>query len=78
MNFIRNIKNFRSKVILGHFSSNTVPSQNIVDLSFPTLVFLVRLSLKIYLINLKDNSTIFRGRLHFKVDYSVIDLRAGS
>ena len=36
----------------------TVPLQNVVDLSFPTLVFLIRLSLKFYLINLKDSSTM--------------------
>ena len=39
----------------------TVPSQNIVDLSFPSLVFLVKLSLKFYLINLKVSSTMSRG-----------------
>ena len=39
----------------------TVPSRNIVDLSFPTLVFLVRLSLKFYFINLKDSVTMFQG-----------------
>ena len=47
----------------------TVPSRNIVDLAFSTLVFLIRLSLKFYLIDLKDSSTMFRGRLSFKVDY---------
>ena len=37
----------------------TVPSRKIVDLSFQTLVFLVRLSLKFYLIILKDSATMF-------------------
>ena len=46
----------------------TVPSRNIVDLSFPTLVFLVRLSFKFCLKNLKDSATMFWGRLCFKVD----------
>ena len=49
--------------------ANIVPSRNIVDLSFPTLVFLIRLSLKLYFINLKNSSTMFWGRLCSKVDY---------
>ena len=50
--------------------------------SFSTLVVLVRLSLKFYLINLKDSSTMFWGRLCFKVDYvswnyGILDLPEG-
>ena len=48
---------------------HTVPSQNLVNLSFPTLFFFVRISLKFCLINLKDSATMFWGRLCFKVNY---------
>ena len=58
----------RIQTVAGKFRT-TVHSQNIVDLSFPTLVFLIRLFLKFYLTNLKDSATMFRGRLCFKVDY---------
>ena len=62
---------FKVKIIIVWSNSFevTVSSRNLVDLSFPTLVFLVRLSLKFYLINLKDSSTMFQDRLCFKVDY---------